>query len=342
MRLIDLRSDTVTRPTAAMREAMAKAVVGDDGWGDDTVTLELQNEAAALMGKEAAMFVPSGIMGNQIAVMTHTRRADEVILSADAHTAVHESGGAAALSGVLLRTLHFDGCMPDKARIAAAVRPDDLHCPRTGLILLENPLSAGRVVPLGVMREIYDFARDKGIPLHLDGARIFNAAAALGCSASDIAQYADSVMFCLSKGLCAPIGSILAGSKDFIKQALRNRKMLGGGMRQTGVLAAPGLIALMEMTRRLPEDHRNALLLAERLDAIEGVCVLREQLDINLVFARFSHPNYLLDALPKRLVAQGVLIAPIENGLLRLVTSNEVTAEDVTKAADAIRACLEN
>jgi threonine aldolase len=230
--------------------------------------------------------------------MTHTRRADEVILSADAHTAVHESGGAAALSGVLLRTLHFDGYMPDKARIAAAVRPDDLHCPRTGVILLENPLSAGRVVPLDTMREIYDFARDKGIPLHLDGARIFNAAAALGCAASDIAQYADSVMFCLSKGLCAPIGSILAGSKDFIKQALRNRKMLGGGMRQTGVLAAPGLIALLEMPRRLPEDHRQRFLLAERLDAIDGVWFLREQLDINWYSPGFPMRRGCSDAFP--------------------------------------------
>ena len=340
MQPIDLRSDTVTKPTWTMRKAMAEAVVGDDGWGDDLTTIELQELAAQMLGKQAALFVPSGIMGNQLAVMTHTRRADEVILSDDAHTAVHEGGGTGALSGVVLRTLHFEGFMPDKASIEAAVRPDDPHCPRTGLILLENPLSAGRVVPLHTMEQIYSFACRKGIPVHLDGARIFNAAAALGCNAADIAQYADSVMFCLSKGLCAPIGSILAGTSDFIKQAMRNRKMMGGSMRQTGVLAAPGLVALREMTGRLIEDHRNARSLAERLDAIKGVRVERDLLDINLVFVRFSHNAEILDSLAARLKEKGILIAPVENGRLRLVTSHEITAEDIQTVADAISGCL--
>jgi threonine aldolase len=208
------------------------------------------------------------------------------------------------------------------------------------LILLENPLSAGRVVPLKTMEEIYSFARTKGIPVHLDGARIFNAAAVLGCNAADIAQYADSVMFCLSKGLCAPIGSILAGTGDFIRQALRNRKMLGGSMRQTGVLAAPGLVALREMTGRLIEDHRNAKSLAEQLDAIEGVQVERHLLDINLVFVRFAHSAEILALLPARLMKKGIAIAPVENGRLRLVTSHEVTAEDIQTVANAISECL--
>lgn len=341
MKYIDLRSDTVTHPTEAMRRAMCEAVVGDDVYGDDPTVNELQALAAGMLGKEAALFVPSGTMGNQLAVMTHTRRGEEIILADDSHIAYHEGGGAAALSGVMTRQLHYENHLPSAESVAAAIRPaGNLHYPRTGLIALENPLAMGMVVPLETMAEIHALAQSRGIPIHLDGARIFNAATALGVEAREIAQYCDSVMFCLSKGLCAPVGSILAGSAAFIGQALRNRKIMGGGMRQAGVLAAPGLLALREMTRRLAEDHQNAARLAGKLNALDGVTVDLSLRDINMVFFTVDRDDAWRDALADRMLERGVRMGGPEDGVFRWVTSHEVTARDVDAAVGALAGLL--
>jgi len=243
---------------------MAKAVVGDDVYGDDPTLCLLEKKAAEYSAKEAALFVPSGTMGNQVAVMTHTKRGNEIIAEENCHIVQHEVGAAAVLSGVMVRTVKGNMGIMDPQDIEKAIRGDDIHYPPTGLICMENALSNGTVVPLSRMKEIYSIAKERNIPVHLDGARLFNAAATLGVDASQITQYTDSVMFCLSKGLCAPVGSMLAGSRQFVDKARKNRKLLGGGMRQAGILAAAGLIALEKMTKRLPEDHENAKYMAKR------------------------------------------------------------------------------
>ncbi|MEG2204146.1 MAG: threonine aldolase family protein [Oscillospiraceae bacterium] len=334
MKFIDLRSDTVTQPTEAMRRAMYEAAVGDDVYEDDPTVNELQEVAAHLLGKEATM-------GNQLAVMTHTLRADEIILSAESHIAVNEGGGLGALSGVVSRQLTFPGHLPSAAMIEKAIRaPGNVHSPRTGLIALENPLSQGIVVPLETMREIDEVAHRHGVPVHLDGARLFHAATVLGCEVREITQYCDSVMTCLSKGLCAPIGSMLAGSREFIDLAKRNRKILGGGLRQAGVLAAPGLIALREMTGRLAEDHATAAHLAARLDAMDGVTVDFSKRDINMVFVTIDRPQAWLDALPGKLLERGVKIGGYKDSGLRFVTSHEVTLAQIDTACDLLQALL--
>ena len=236
---IDLRSDTVTQPTQQMREAMFNAQVGDDVYGDDPTMNELEKKAAEMLGKEAALFMASGTMGNAVAVMSHTSRGDEIILSDTAHIVAHEVGGAAVLSQAFVRTLHFENGIFDAEQIRSAIRDrSNIHYPRTGLICVEEPLATGKVVPLDKLQAVYKMAKEEGLPVHMDGARIFNAATALGVDVKEIAACADSVMFCLSKGLCAPVGSMLVGSREYIERARRNRKMLGGGMRQCGFLAS--------------------------------------------------------------------------------------------------------
>ncbi|MBP7402656.1 MAG: threonine aldolase family protein, partial [Clostridia bacterium] len=255
--VIDLRSDTVTHPTAAMRQAMATAAVGDDVYGDDPTVLALESLAASVTGKESALFVPSGTMGNQLALAVHVRRGEEVVLPENCHVVQHEAGAAAYIAGAQLRCLPASRGIPMAAEaVERAVRktPDDLHTPRTALITYENADSDGCVRQLAYMDVIRGIADRYGLPVHLDGARLFNAAAALGVRACDIAARADSVMFCLSKGLCAPVGSMLCGTRTFVERARRIRKMLGGGMRQAGILAAAGLVALDTMTGRLGED----------------------------------------------------------------------------------------
>jgi len=258
---IDLRSDTVSWPTPEMRRAMAEAEVGDDVYGEDPTVNRLQEEAARLLGKEAGLFVASGTMGNLVAVLAHCGRGDEVILGDKAHTFVYEAGGIAALGGVHphLVPVQADGTLPMGA-IRAAIRPDNVHMPPTRLIALEN--TQGTVGGIPITKEYTDavgrIAAEYDLALHIDGARIFNAAAALGCDVADLVAAADSVSFCLSKGLCAPVGSVLVGSKAFIARAHRIRKLVGGGMRQAGILAAAGLVALETMPTRLSEDHANA------------------------------------------------------------------------------------
>jgi len=316
---IDLRSDTVTWPTEAMRVAMASAPVGDDVYGDDPTVNELERLAAEMTGKEAAIFVPSGTFGNQLALFTWCPRGSEVILGEQCHIIQHEAGAAAVIAGVQTRPIFApDGVLPVD-EIEARIRGDDIHYPSTTLICLENAHSSGRVIPLNSMKEVAALAKRHGLPIHLDGARLFNAATALGVHAADIAAQVDSVMFCLSKGLCAPVGSMLAGPRDFIEKARRKRKIMGGGMRQVGILAAAGLVALKEMTGRLADDHKNARYLAGRLGTLPGLEVDTEALDINMVFFRLP-PGADGEALAAHLKANGVLINPPELGLCRFVT----------------------
>lgn len=329
MRYIDVRSDTVTQPTQRMREEMYRAVVGDDVQRDDETMLRLEEMAAKLVGKEEALFLPSGTMGNQCAVMTHTRRGDEVICGEQCHIVIHEVGATAVLSGVSLRTLKSPDNMIHPEVLELAIRPDDIHMPHTGLICVENALAVGQVVPLELLAADYEVAQRHGIPVHLDGARIFNAAHYLGCDVKEITQYCDSVMFSLSKGLCAPVGSILAGSREFIARARKNRKLLGGGMRQVGFLAAAGIVALEDMIDRLQEDHENAHHLAVELAKLPDVTVDLDGVQISMVFFTIQRDSAFLNALPARMLEKGIKMSGMEDGMFRYVTNHDVTREDV-------------
>lgn len=330
MRFIDLRSDTVTLPTDKMRQAMYEAEVGDDVLEGDPTTKRLESMAAELVGKEAALFVPSGTMGNQICVYTHTKRGDEIIVDEKAHIIAHEVGSAAIISGVQTRTIRSDKGYMDAKDVEAAIRKEyDIHFPTTGLVCMENARSDGTVVHLNKMAEVYSVAKKYNIPVHLDGARLFNAALHLGVEAREIIKYTDSVMFCLSKGLCAPVGSIVAGSKEFIFSATKTRKLMGGGMRQSGVLAAAGIIAINEMRLRLYEDHENARLLADELSKIPGIDVKKELVQINMVFIDISGTGVKDDIIVSKMYENGIKILPSEGGLMRLVTNKDVTREDV-------------
>ena len=332
MKWIDLRSDTVTLPGEEMRAAMANAEVGDDVYGDDPTVNRLEEIAARRLGKEAAIFVPSGTFGNQLSILTHTLRGDEVIIPASNHIIVHEAGASAVIAGVQMRTLDCDDGMPSVDRILKAIRGEDLHYPRTGLICLENAHSSGRVLPMEYMKEVYSIARERAIPVHLDGARIFNAAVSLGIDAREIASKADSVMFCLSKGLGAPIGSMLVGTKDFIARARKGRKIMGGAMRQAGIIAAAGIIAIEKMIDRLGEDHENARYLAKKLEEIKGIEIMRDRLDINMVFFKLDsgRPKAIVEELHR----QGIKINPPEGDEWRLVTNLDVSRSDLDTFID--------
>lgn len=287
MDYIDFRSDTVTWPTPEMREAMANARVGDDVFGDDPTVNELEAEAAAMLGKEAGIFVASGTMGNLVAGLTHCRRGEEMIVGHNAHMFIHEAGSYSALGGIQPRTVQVqaDGTLRlDDIRYA--IRDEDDHYPRTRLICLENTQGASGGVPLPTdyIAQVGAIARENGLKLHIDGARLFNAVAALGVDVKELVAPADSVSFCLSKGLSAPVGSVVVGSREFIKEAHRTRKALGGGMRQAGILAAAGLVALRKMTTRLHEDHANACALAEGLAQLPHVRLNLDQVKTNMVF----------------------------------------------------------
>lgn len=340
MRYIDLRSDTVTQPTEEMRQAMLEAPVGDDVYMDDPTVNRLEEEGARILGKEAALYLSSGTQSNQVAVMTWCKRGDEIIVSDGCHIYEHEVGAVAVLAGANMRTLHFEGGIPDASMIEKAIRGVDIHFPETTLICMENALSNGRVVPLSVMKEVYQAAQRHHIPVHLDGARVFNAAASLGVDVKEITQYADSVSCCLSKGLCAPIGTLLAGSREFIQRARKNRKMLGGGMRQAGVIAAPALIALTKMPARLKEDHENARYMAQKLSAMEGICCDPQSVEINMVFFTIDRPQSLRDNLPQAMLQKGVKICPEDQGHFRFVTNNDISREDIDQALAALQECL--
>jgi threonine aldolase len=346
MRIIDLRSDTVTQPTDEMRAAMAAAPVGDDVYGEDPTVNELQEVAAQMLGKEAGLFIPSGTMGNLIAVLAHCQRGDEAIMGDLGHTFLFEAGGISALGGVFPHILKNqpDGSLAI-ADLQNAIRPDDIHQPPTKLVILENTHNrcGGTVLSSGYTQTVGKFAREKGLAFHIDGARIFNAAAALNISASELAQPADSITFCLSKGLCAPVGSVLCGSKEFIGKAKRLRKMLGGGMRQAGMLAAAGLIAVRKMSQRLNEDHARAFALAEGLAAIPGVTFEIGPPQTNMVFP-FLAPTVRLSPveLAQKLAAKGIKVGVVGPRSLRLVTHYWIMDEDVaTVIAEFKHAILE-
>jgi len=327
LKWIDLRSDTVTLPGEEMRAAMANAEVGDDVYGDDPTVNRLEEIAAEVLGKESAVFVPSGTFGNQLSILTHTLRGDEVIIPASNHIIVHEAGASAVIAGVQMRTLDCDDGMPSVDRILKAIRGEDLHYPRTGLICLENAHSSGRVLPMEYMKEVYSLARERAVPVHLDGARIFNAAVSLGIDAGEIASKADSVMFCLSKGLGAPIGSMLVGTKEFISRARKGRKIMGGAMRQAGIIAAAGIMAIEKMIDRLGEDHENARYLAKKLEEIKGIEIMRDRLDINMVFFKLDQGRP--EAIVGELYREGIKINPPEGDEWRLVTNLDVSRSDL-------------
>ncbi len=331
MTVVDLRSDTVTKPTAAMREAMARAELGDDVFGDDPSVNALQERIASMLGKEAALFVPSGTQSNLIAIMSHCGRGDEYIVGQMAHTYRWEGGGAAVLGSVQPQPLEHqaDGTLA-LHDIAAAIKPDDAHFARSRLLCLENTLG-GRVLSLAYMADAATLARQHGLATHLDGARLFNAATALGVPARDIAQHFDTVSVCFSKGLGAPVGSALCGPKALIHRAHRWRKMLGGGMRQSGVLAAAALHALDHHVVRLADDHALAQRLAQGLSGLPGIVV--EPPQTNMVFADVQGERAagLIDHLKSR----GVLLTGLYR--LRFVTHLDVTAQGVDRAIAAVR-----
>jgi threonine aldolase len=336
MRYIDLRSDTVTQPTDAMRAAMATAEVGDDVYGDDPTMNKLEVLAAQVVGKEAALFVPSGTMGNQLAIMTHTRRGDEVLTGEHNHIVVHEVGAFAILSQVSVRTVQHADDFVYPEDIVRYKRSVDIHEPPTTLLSLENALSNGTVVPLELMKETYATANQYGIKVHLDGARIFNAAVALGCDVKELASSCDSVMFCLSKGLCAPIGSILAGDQAFILKARKNRKLLGGGMRQAGILAAAGILSIEEMTLRLHVDHANAKYLGRKLLETGLVELDEATIQINMVFFRFKQIAFPHDRFTAYLLENGVKINGSDD-VYRFVTHNDISREDLDTVIELIK-----
>ncbi|MEN8184445.1 MAG: low-specificity L-threonine aldolase [Myxococcota bacterium] len=332
---IDLRSDTVTQPTPAMREAIASAEVGDDVYGEDPTVNRLQELAAHSLGKEAALFVPSGTMANQVAVRVHTKPGDLVLASQGAHLLLYESGGAAALSGVQIHTLGRDGVF-DPGELRSALPPEDSHLAQVSLVAVENThnTAGGRIFPLAALRELAAEAQANGLPLHLDGARLWNAVVASGTPASVWAEPFDTVSFCLSKGLGAPVGSLLCGSRERIGHAHRIRKMLGGGMRQAGLLAAAGLHALEHHVDRLAEDHENAARLATGLEKL-GLAV-DPQPETNLVLFRVEDTLGFL----RETRAREVLVNPVAPGRFRAVTHLDVSRSDVEEALGRIDEAL--
>jgi threonine aldolase len=314
-----------------MRKAMASAEVGDDVYGDDPTINKLEAMGAEMLGKEASVFVPSGTFGNQLALFTWCERGTEVVLGDECHIIQHEAGAASVIAGVQTRPVPApDGVLGGEA-LYARLRKRDLHTPPTSLICLENAHSLGRAVPLAAMDAVRRIAGEWGVPVHLDGARIFNAAAALGVAAREIAARADSVMFCLSKGLCAPVGSLLAGPRDFVDKARYKRKIMGGGMRQAGILAAAGIISLTKQTSRLEEDHRRAKDLARNLAKIPGIVINPDETEINMVF--FGFPPAREAAAAERISGIfadcGVIINPPNEGVFRFVTHNGIGDDEV-------------
>ncbi|MDK2981573.1 MAG: threonine aldolase [Chloroflexota bacterium] len=342
--IIDLRSDTVTHPTEEMRAAMAAAPVGDDVYNEDPTVIQLEQLAAERTGKEAGLFVASGTMGNLIAALTHCGRGDEAVMGTSGHTFLHEVGGISALGGIFPALIpnQEDGTLAIED-IQNAFREEDIHHPPSRLLILENTQNQCGGIPLSVdyMHSAGTIAHSLGMSLHLDGARVFNAATALGVPAADICAPVDSVMFCLSKGLCAPVGSMLCGSKDFIAKARKIRKQLGGGMRQAGIIAAAGIIAIEKMTLRLAEDHQNAKDLAAGLQSIKGLTIVKGGPQTNMVFFRIPHDfSKSVDAIKEELKAQGVLVGMTGPSEFRLVTHYWIDAEDVKKTVQAVKSVL--
>ena len=337
MRIVDMRSDTITQPTPAMRQAMSEAKVGDDVFGEDPTVNRLEEMVSKRLEKEAALFVASGTMANLVSQLTHCGRGNEMILGDQSHMFVYEQGGSAALGGIHPRSLENkpDGTMAFED-IEAAIRPDNVHFPRTKLIVIENTHNRCNGSPLDAtyMHSVAELARRYGLKLHVDGARLFNAATALGVDAKDLVAEADSVSICLSKGLAAPVGSVVSGNADFISEARRNRKVVGGGMRQAGILAAAGIIALTEMVDRLADDHENARKLAQGLANMEGLSIDPDVVMTNIVYVDVTKKGMTSQILAERLDRHGIHLLPTEPNRLRAVTNYHVTSLDIDYALD--------
>lgn len=336
---IDLRSDTVTKPTEAMRRAMMEAEVGDDVYGEDPTVNRLETMVAEMLGKEAAVLVSSGTMGNLVAVLTHCGRGDEMILGDNAHIFMYEQGGSAALGGVHPRIIpnQPDGSL-DMGDIREAIRGQNDHFPYTRLVCLENThnRAGGRVLHADYVDAVGQLAHENGLQLHIDGARLWNAAVALNESPARLSQAADSVTVCLSKGLAGPVGSVLAGSQEFIQRARRNRKILGGSMRQAGVIAAAGIVAVTEMIERLADDHANAQTLAKGLAQMDGIEIDPSTVETNLVFFELTREDMTPAQLSNALKERGVLLNPVGGRRLRAVLNYHVSADDVAQTLDAV------
>lgn len=343
MKIIDLRSDTVTLPTPAMREAINNAELGDDVYGEDTATNQLQEMAAEMVGKEAVLLVPSGTMGNLVCVLTHCARGEEVILGDKSHTFLNEAGGISALGGIHVHTVpnQTDGTILLED-IGAAIRGDNIHFPRTRLICIENTHNRCSGSPLSpeYIDSVAALAGRHGIKLHLDGARVFNAAVALGVDVRELTRSVDSMIFCLSKGLSAPIGSVICGTQEFIGEALRTRKVLGGGMRQTGIIAAAGMVALEEMVARLKEDHANARSLAEGIAQIPGLSTDTEGVKTNIIYFELVSQRLTADEFITRAGLKGLKFLPTGPSRFRMVTHYGIEPEDIAEALAVLSAIM--
>jgi threonine aldolase len=340
--MIDLRSDTVTQPTPAMREAIANAQVGDDVLGDDPTVKALEGYVAQLLGKEAAVFMPSGTMTNQIALRAHTEPGDEVILESQAHIYYYEGGAPAALAGVMCRLISGNHGIFTANDLVKVLRPTDEHFPRTKLVCLENTHNrgGGRIYPLSEIRAIAQVCQEQGLKLHLDGARLWNACVSTGISEAEYAQPFDTVSVCFSKGLGAPIGSALVGSREFIERSRRFRKMFGGAMRQAGLIAAGALYALKNHRERLENDHIHAKMLAEGLAQIEGIEINPEEVQTNIVV--FHTPTIPAQVLVERLKGKGVAVLAVGSNSSRAVTNLMVNQEQIQQVPSLIEAAIHN
>ncbi|WP_128895649.1 low-specificity L-threonine aldolase [Longirhabdus pacifica] len=339
--MIELRSDTFTLPTKEMLEAIPLAALGDDVYQEDPTVKQLQQHAADVMGKEAAIFMPSGTMANLSAIMAHSPRGSKVLVGDETDIFIYEAGGAAVCGGVMYEPIRTkkDGTLAIED-LAEAI-PKEFEDPQfalPSLICLENPHNrmGGRVLPLSYLHEVSVFAKENQLPVHMDGARVFNAAVALDLPVNEIAQYADSLQFCLSKGLSAPIGSMVVGSHDFIQKVYRIRKMLGGGMRQVGIMAAPGIVALEKMVDRLREDHQNAYKLAEGLSRMDGIHCDIQMVETNIVFFTIEHPNISWQNFVKMAKERGLHVAELGYGRIRAVTHAGVKSSEVDEALEII------
>jgi threonine aldolase len=331
MKIVDLRSDTLTKPTAEMRKVISNANVGDDVFAEDPTVNELQKKVAELLGKEAALFVPSGTMGNQIAINCHTQPGDEVICEVNSHAFNYESGAPAVLSGVQMFPITGDNGAFTSDQVSSVIRPPDHHFPHSGLIVIENThnRAGGTIFPLSEIKSIYNIAKANDLSMHMDGARLWNAHIATGIPLAEYAQYFDTVSVCLSKGLGAPVGSVLVGSAEIMDRAHRYRKIYGGGMRQAGVLAAAGLYAIDNNLKRLAIDHARAKQLANTLDSFNGVSVNLDTTETNIVIAEFDTSIFNVENVHQTLIKNGILGIPFSHTKIRFVTHLDLTDDDI-------------
>ena len=341
--IINLRSDTQTLPTEEMLGKTRYTPLGDDVFGEDPTVNKLEEISAEKLGKEAALFVASGTMGNLCALMSHTRPGDEVILEAGSHIYYNEVGGFATLAGLSPRLIEGENGIMTVEMIKNEIRPENIHYPLATLLCIENTHNrgGGTVYTVSLMNEIAQFAHENGFKVHIDGARIFNAAVALGVEAKELVKNADSVMFCLSKGLSAPVGSMLVGNKLFVERARKVRKMLGGGMRQAGVIAAAGIVALEKMVSRLAEDHANARYIAEELVNVKGLGIDLNTVQTNMVYCDISKLKISVTQLAELLMKKGVLVSTVQPHKVRLVTNRHISRNDAEKAVEVIKEVAE-